>query len=87
MPVVQNYLMRGHGMENILSLSGRIPIWLGLVRLYEIDFYTPLGYGFQMLSEDSFGVGLKDVGMHLTMAHNNFLQVLDIYFISFPICF
>ena len=78
--LVFEYLSRGEGIERILSLSGRLPIWKELISIYEFDIYFIFGRGFQMLSGNGLGIKLNSFGSssltELTMAHNNFIQVL-----------
>ncbi len=71
---------RGEGFERVLSFSGRIPIWKELISIYKFDIYSLFGHGFQMLSENGLGIKINNFGAthstELTMAHNNFIQVL-----------
>lgn len=74
------FFERGEGLERVFSFSGRLPIWQELISIYELNIYSFFGFGFQMLSESGLGVKISSFGDHhsteLTMAHNNFIQVL-----------
>ena len=78
--LVFEYLSRGEGIERVLSFSGRLPIWEELISIYDFDIYFIFGKGFQMLSENGLGIKIDAFGeshlTELTMAHNNFIQVL-----------
>lgn len=78
--IIISFLERGDGLESLITLSGRIPVWVELVEKYDFSIYSFFGYGFQMLSSSGMGIKIGAWGSNslteLTMAHNNILQVL-----------
>lgn len=74
-----SFIARGEGLQRVFSFSGRLPIWQELLSIYKFDIYSIFGRGFQMLSENGLGIKIDSFGsanVELTMAHNNFIQVL-----------
>ena len=72
------FFIRGNDVDNVLTIGGRIPVWIELIENYSLGVHNFFGFGFQCLSANGPGILIESWGDYteLTMAHNNILQVL-----------
>lgn len=86
-PVFLNFVIfkGGGGVEEVLSMTGRIPFWTALLDegIVKEPFF---GYGFMRINYTDYFEGLNTYAAKMT--HNTFLQVLmNLGFVGFFIAF
>ncbi len=83
---VQNLVMRKGGIDDVLSMTGRMPFWQALIT-EALPKEPLLGYGFMRIYYEETFQGLHTYRAHMT--HNTFVQVLmNLGFIGFTlVCF
>jgi O-antigen ligase len=80
---VQNLVMRKGGIDDILSMTGRMPFWQALIT-EALPKEPLLGYGFMRIYYEETFQGLHTYRAHMT--HNTFIQVLmNLGFIGFTL--
>mgnify|MGYP000156220962 CR=1 FL=1 len=80
---VQTLIMRSGGLEDILSMTGRLPFWKALIA-EGLPREPMLGFGFMRIDYHDHFESVHTYAGHMT--HNTFLQVLmNLGFVGFTI--
>ncbi len=81
--IVENLILRSGGMEDILSMTGRLPFWKALVN-EGLPREPWLGFGFMRIDYNDHFESVHTYAGQMT--HNTFLQVLmNLGFVGFTI--
>jgi exopolysaccharide production protein ExoQ len=80
---IENLIVRKGGIEDVLSMTGRLPFWIALIT-EGLPREPLLGFGFMRIDYKDYFESIHTYRAHMT--HNTFIQVLmNLGFVGFTI--